>query len=161
MKRKRGERYPLEVRFWRRVICLMGCDNCWLWTGGTTSSGYGSLRHNKRGMLAHRVSYQLHHGVTLHSSTAVCHSCDNRLCVNPHHLWLGTLEDNNLDRHRKGRSRGGRLIGVINPMRKLTEQDVRAIRSTSEPLLVVAKQFGVSFQTISNIRLRKTWRHVT
>lgn len=156
----RGERYPLEVRFWRRVVCLMGPDNCWIWTGGKNNTGYGSLGHRKRSLLAHRVAYEIHHGVTLPSTTAVCHTCDNRVCVNPAHLWLGTLGDNNWDRHKKGRSRGGSMRGQVNPMAKLTEDDVRNIRQSTEPLLTVAKRFGISFQTVSNIRLRKTWRHV-
>lgn len=156
----RGERYPIEVRFWRRVVCLLNGSGCWHWTAYTQPEGYGVIRHAKKAMLAHRVSYELHHGVSLTPDQVICHSCDNPRCVNPAHLWLGSKGLNNLDRHAKGRSRGASHAGSVNPMSKLTEDEVRALRAADGTLAEIASRFGVTFQTVSNIRLRHTWKHV-
>jgi len=157
---RRGERYPLADRFWRRVICMNDDTRCWHWTGARQPGSYGTIRDNGTTKVAHRVSYEIAHGVKLDSRVTVCHACDNRICVNPNHLWLGTIGLNNADRHQKGRSRGGSLKGNANPMSKLSEYDVREIRSSSDPLAVVAAQFGIRFQTVSDIRRRRTWKHV-
>lgn len=158
--KERGERYPIDVRFWRRVVCLTGADSCWEWTGCIQSAGYGSIRVNGRTVQAHRLSVELHNGRTLSPSELVCHRCDNRKCVNPSHLWVGSAGMNNADRHEKGRSRGARLPGATNPMSKLTDDDIRAIRSLSTNLKETARRYGISFQTVSNIRRRHTWKHV-
>jgi hypothetical protein len=77
---------------------------CWEWEGARTSDGYGWVKVDGHQTRAHRVGYQMFHG-TVDPALVVCHSCDNRLCVNPAHLWLGTRLQNMHDKARKGRLR--------------------------------------------------------
>lgn len=93
-------------RFWGKV--KRGAPNeCWEWQGGHFAQGYGITQWNRRNVGAHRVAYALTHGGEL-PDLYVCHSCDNRSCCNPAHLWLGTPQDNMTDMMRKGRAAGGR-----------------------------------------------------
>lgn len=97
-----------EQQFWKRVNkdgpVHPICGQCWLWTGGTykTRGGYGQFR----GMRAHRFSYLINIGEIV-NDLYVLHKCDNVLCVNPDHLFLGTPQDNMTDKKQKGRATGG------------------------------------------------------
>lgn len=139
-----------------------GAGECWLWTGGKTKHGYGQLRVNSRKMLAHRFSWEHHNGHIPkgegHHGTCVLHRCDNPSCVNPDHLWLGTQADNIADREAKGR--GVRLEGEAHGNAKLTEPEVIAILADTRSQSKIAADYGVDQTTISQIKCRKTWKHV-
>lgn len=163
-KTKASEPWP---RFWRKVERAAGC---WNWMGHKSPDGYGVIC----GMgetRAHRLSLRLH-GVTIPPGLIVMHLCDNRACVNPEHLRIGTHAENIQDRDAKGRTatgdrNGSRRYprkGSKNPTAKLTEADVVEIRrlraETDESLSSIGKRYGVTNQVISSIEHRRSWRHV-
>ena len=93
---------PLESRF-HQLYKINQHTDCWEWQGGKNNIGYGFIRDGKRMRTAHRVSYEIHNNQQIPKYMCVCHSCDNPKCVNPDHLWLGTMKDNMDDKMRKGR----------------------------------------------------------
>jgi len=127
---------------------------CIEWQKGK-SEGYGVATHNKFTDRTHRISYRLHHGKI--NGVYVLHTCDNKLCINPDHLFLGTHADNMKDKVMKDRQ----ARGTDFPISKFNEADILKIRAMAESNLITAKIFGVDPSTISYIRIRKTWRHVT
>lgn len=90
-----------KKRFYNNILKTE--NGCWEWQKGRHTKGYGKFKMFGQ-QLAHRVSYILHREVSLSEDICVCHKCDNPPCVNPDHLFLGTRDDNNKDRHRKGRT---------------------------------------------------------
>jgi len=147
-------------------------DSCWLWLRSHTGDGYGSCRLAGQ-RRAHRAAYVLFIG-PIPAGLCVCHHCDNKLCVNPAHLWIGTNAENTADRHEKGRDAKGmthgahtklssRRYGVGNGMAKLTPLAVREIRRrrrTGEQLATIARDTGVSIATVGKVALRQLWGHI-
>lgn len=139
-------------RFWSRV---QKTDGCWLWTG-CACKGYGQLAVGARlRAYAHRFAWELNYG-PISFGMCVLHRCDTPLCVRPDHLFLGTNKDNMADKVAKGRQ----LKGAEAYAAKLTEAQVRRIRSFGESAKSLAAQFGVDESTIFHIRARRIWRHL-
>lgn len=133
-------------------------DGCWTWKGYKRPGGYGEAYFGKKPdrerVLAHRLAYEVMIGPP--GKALVCHKCDNPSCVNPAHLFLGTIQDNMDDRNTKGRQ----ARGERNAPAKLTEDQVRAIRADPRMNTEIAKDYGVFETTISSIKHRHTWKHV-
>lgn len=88
-------------RFYNNILKVE--SGCWEWQAAKGHKGYGKCKYFGE-TLAHRVSFIIHHGPLLGSKMCVLHKCDNPPCVNPDHLFIGTLDDNNKDRAAKGRT---------------------------------------------------------
>lgn len=105
---------PEIVRFWDKA--RVGGDGCWEWTSAIDTRGYGlfKLSSQRRNVRAHRYSWQFFNG-PIPGDLQVLHRCDNRKCVSPHHLFLGTQRDNMRDASAKGRARNGRELWTHCP----------------------------------------------
>lgn len=157
----------LTKRFWKKVNKdgpvpehCPELGQCWIWTASLTSHGYGRISRDRNcSMYAHRVSYILHFEDP--GSLFVCHKCDNRICVNPSHLFLGTPADNTADMVKKGR---GRSVAELNPASKLSADDIREIirrRNLGEMQKSIARDFPVCKSQIANIVAGICWASVS
>lgn len=136
-------------------------SGCWIWMNATRWNGYGVFNDGENIRPAHRVSFELAHGIPVPRQIDVCHKCDNRVCVNPDHLFLGSRKANMADCIEKGRfSYVPVLRGEDSPNSKLTESQVHAIRSDTRSQRAIARAYGVDKGTIACIIKRKTWRHI-
>lgn len=134
---------------------------CWEWIG-SKFGGYGMVWIEEgRNIGAHRFSWEAFKG-PIPEGMFVCHHCDNRKCVNPNHLFLGTHADNMADMDKKNRR--GTLRGNACPWKKLSSNAVATIKDLllkkAASRKVLAEQYGVSESTIYDIVNNKTWRHV-
>jgi hypothetical protein len=154
----------LEERFWSKVKRLPQ-DGCWEWQASLDTRGYGNFgmpRNDGTGRFlmkrAHRIAYELETGSSLDSTQHLCHTCDNRKCVRPSHLFVGNPKLNMADCSAKGRL--GDRSGENNPRSKLTAEDVKAIRDSKLPLSKLVAKYGLAQSTLAYARQGKTWRGI-
>lgn len=130
---------------------------CWLWLAGTSAQGYGRIFHDGKPRLVHRLVYENKFGEIPHGLDAL-HHCDNPLCINPDHIFIGTQRDNNLDRDRKGRTPKGE-----NHYRaKFDSLQIKVIRSIGKSITgrSLAKYFNCAESTISEVLSKRLWKHL-
>lgn len=161
----------IKAHFWSKVAIDVP-DKCWLWQGGTIPQrgNYGRFYINRKDFRAHRCAYYFTYN-TDPGQFDVMHSCDNPICVNPHHLSVGTRKDNHDDMTRKGRRCYYRRE---HPEKALKGEDHYATTLTNEQVLEIrrrhifrkvtmkqlAAEYGVSWSTVQGIISRKSWKHI-
>ena len=161
-----------KENFHKKISTTPSETGCLEWTASKNPKGYGVFGINGRSYQAHRVACFLETGFDP-GEFLVCHTCDNPSCCNFDHLWLGTNDDNMLDKMKKGRGNapsgdrhGSRLHpellarGESHGRSKLTEADIPIIRTDTRTLHVIAAEYGVAFTLIHKIKRRKLWKHV-
>jgi hypothetical protein len=155
-------RRPLKERFDEKVGRGSGC---WLWTAARDPNGYGRINGDRRnrGVLAHRLSYQLYRG-PIPPGMYVLHRCDNPSCVRPGHLFLGTQADNVADMNAKRRHwRFADAPEKACLAVKLSWRAVRTIRrrvAAGEVQRRLAREYGVSPATLCRIIKGKAWKDI-
>lgn len=156
---------PIEQRFNAKVDRSAGPDACHPWTASINGAGYGQIGTGGRAghpIGAHRVAWEIANG-PIHDGMLVLHRCDNKLCCNAAHLFIGTQKENIADMDAKGRARRPVLRGKDSGMAKLTDRRVLAIRAAyanGATQVQLAERFSVSQSTVSSIVLRRTWQHL-
>lgn len=137
---------------------IVKTETCWNWIGEKNMHGYGEIGINSKAVLAHRYAFESYIS-PIKNGMYVLHSCDNRSCVNPGHLRLGTAADNLRDASLKGRLIKGSSVAVS----KLKEADIPEIRQLYKDGLTqekISKKFGVTQSMIGRIVRKVWWRHV-
>jgi hypothetical protein len=151
----------LAERFWPKVDKngpnphTLSLGRCWVWTASRSTTGYGRISREGRPTKAHRVSWEFAYGPVPDGSW-VLHHCDNRLCVNPRHLYLGDHADNVRDAANRGRF----VRGEAHGMARLTADDARKARALlvgGESQGAIARRLGVSRGCIQNIAQGHNW----
>lgn len=142
-------------------------SGCWIWLGAEKGNGYGNARYMGRNYPAHRLAFLLSNG-HLPASHDICHRCDNRLCINPDHLFAGSRLENMRDAQAKGRlsqgdSHAGFICGEKSSAAKLTVEQVEAIRRAAHsrlPIKDIAAIAGVSADNVRRIVRFDTWKEI-
>jgi hypothetical protein len=149
----------MEKRFWNKVD-IKSDDECWLWKGGKDRYGYGRFYLDKKDVIAHRISYELHNNKQIKNGLLILHSCDNPNCVNPHHLSEGTYQDNQDDCVNRKR----KPVGIHHNSSKLTDNDIIEIRNKyhtgNHTYQQLSIEYNISRSQIERIVNKKSWRHI-
>lgn len=119
--------------------CTVSPSGCWEWNKSVASSGYGQIRFNYKNLRANRASYLAFKG-DIPEGMVVRHTCDNKLCINPDHLVLGSCKQNSQDMVDRNRQAKGELNGRC----KLSEADVKEIKGSNLSYRQLANKFGIS-----------------
>lgn len=130
-------------------------EGCWNWTAALGGRGYGHFWFEGRPRPASQVSHILYIG-KIPDGLFVLHRCDNRKCVRPDHLFLGTNRENMDDMVAKNRQAKGESLGTA----KLTEPEARAIRNDPRSQRAIGRDYGVSHTVVGQIKSGAIWRHV-
>lgn len=135
-----------KIRFDKFVVKMNGCHE---FQSTIQKDGYGRFFYKGKQAQAHRVAYELSIG-EIPEKMVICHKCDNRKCVNPEHLFLGTTKDNVLDMYKKNRQ--------ATPSRKISDEDVKQIfqmRTAGLSQQKIADELGYNQTNISRVLLMK------
>ena len=143
-------------------------DDCWRWTKTIGTTGYGFSYLHGRPIKTHRLSYLLFRGPLI-PGMFICHKCDNKWCVNPGHLYQGTVKDNVRDAQARGqmkiaKPKPGYAMGEKHCCAKLNNESAKKIielRRSGFQYKEIAKELGVHLVTVADVIKGKTWKHIT
>lgn len=169
-QQRRGEKLkPLQLQYHgltESVRLMLRCESrepeeCWNFIGSSNKKGWHGQFHNDAGKneLAHRAAWRLFVG-PIPDGMQVLHKCDNPVCLNPKHLFLGTQSDNAKDMWEKGRARPKSSLGENHGMSKLTDGAVNEIRKSTMSGIELARKYGVTPTTVCDVRKRRIWKHI-
>ena len=148
----------IDNNFFLDRICIDN-NGCWNWKKSKSKSGYACITWKGQKKRGNRISYQTFKGM-IPEGLLVCHQCDNRLCLNPEHLFLGNQKENMRDAQKKNRSIKGEKVSIS----KLKEKEVLQIREMAKMREKshekIGEMFGVSQSTVSLIAKRLIWKHI-
>jgi len=131
-------------------------SGCWLWLGNIDKDSYGVFWFEGKKYRAHRRLYELTTGNEIDKQMLACHKCDNPMCVNPSHIFIGTCKANLVDARDKGRH----FVGSKNGRSKLSEDEALFILTCGLSTSFLMDNFNVSKATINMIKRGRTWRHL-
>lgn len=142
--------------YWRRVTKT---DNCWSWIGDIDKRyGYGRVNIKDKKYIASRVAWTIQHGSSPPRNKLVCHTCDNRRCVNPKHLFLGTHKQNSMDAANKRRMCHG-AMHHLTTITALAVKQVRLAVSAGAKHRDVAERFNLTRSAVGAIVTGKNWKY--
>lgn len=149
----------LVERFHEKWI-LNPVNGCWEWTASLNGNGYGQIKRpgERRQYIASRLSYLIHYGA-IPDGMFVLHTCDNRLCVKPSHLFLGTADDNAQDMKAKGRHTHG-VTGHSHKINDDKARQIHKLKSEGVSQSEIGRIFGLSQSTIWKILTGQKWKHI-
>jgi hypothetical protein len=126
-------------------------SGCHEWTGCKNSHGYGQMSARNKLQGVHRLAYEEYVG-PIPDGMCVCHKCDNRICLNPDHLFVGTVADNMADKGRKGR-----CSKHSHKITRSEAEEIRRLRAIGVPINKIAAEFPISPTQISRIGRGVSW----